>query len=190
MTICVEKTAIHNGVARSVKENLDLVQEPILDYGTGMMRNATYLHSSGFQISILDTPFQIERLPEDKKNIAYRVYDTEMSVEERFNTVFCTFVLNVVPMLVTREHILNEIHRLLSDDGHAIIEVRRTRGIENCKHKETFGDGYLVGNGTVRTFQKGYELDEFREWISKYFEVKHLKQHSDSIEAVVRRKQS
>lgn len=186
--ICVEKTAIPNGVATSVRQNIGHIHGEVLDYGTGKMRNALYLVSLGYPVSILDTPLQINRLPLDKKNRMKSIYTSEDDIVCKFNTVFCTFVLNVVPESDMRNHILEHIVRLLEDDGHAIIEVRRTRGIESCKHKEPYLDGYLVGNGKTRTFQKGYESEEFSNLVSQYFEIVSIHTYSDSLSAVLRRK--
>lgn len=179
MLIKVENTAISNGVAQSVK-SFDKTVSPILDYGAGKLRNAKYLIEKGFNVSVLDIPEQVIKWSEEDKSLFSNVY-TEIPKDIQFKTIFNTFVLNVVPSENMRKEILSNIHSLLTFDGKVVIEVRRDKGIMSSKHIEDYNDGYILGNGNVRTFQKPFTTDYIEELVSPYFYISKLKIMSDSI---------
>lgn len=69
-TICPEKTAISNGYSKSAKYIVDNIDKDkkILDYGAGKLRNAKFLKSKGYDISVLDTELQISKWSNLDKN--------------------------------------------------------------------------------------------------------------------------
>lgn len=188
LEIKVENTAITNGVSKSVKENMELIESPILDYGAGKLRNAKYLVEKGHCVSVLDIPAQISKWSEEDKGRFTRVYPSGEKIEHTYKTILLTFVLNVIPSLEDRKSVLKEIDSLLDNKGTFIVEVRREKGILNSKNIENYEDGYIVGKGKVRTFQKPYTKEEFVGFISEVFEVKDIKMESDSIIIVAGRK--
>lgn len=189
LEIKVENTAITNGVSKSVKENMEMIKSPILDYGAGKLRNARYLVEQGYCVSVLDIPAQISKWSEEDKGRFTEVYLSGQKIERTYKTILLTFVLNVIPSLEDRKSVLKEIDSLLDNEGTFIVEVRREKGILNSKNIENYEDGYVVGKGKVRTFQKPYTKEEFVNFISEVFEVKNVKMESDSIIIVAGRKE-
>lgn len=180
MIIKVENTAISNGVAQSVKSNVDIVKSPVLDYGAGKLRNSKFLVEKGFSVSVLDIPEQVAKWSDEDKQLFEAVY-SEKPNDILFQTIFNTFVLNVVPEETIRKDILANIHSLLHPNGTVIIEVRRDKGILNSKHISEFNDGYVVGNGSIRTFQKPFTSEYIKELVEPYFYITKLKLTGDSI---------
>lgn len=180
--IIPEKTAIANGVAKSatlIAEQMP-IHSHILDYGAGRLRNTHFLLEKGYQVSILETRLQLENLAQQDLSKLQAVYCLEDDIPEQFEVVLCSFVLNVVPNLQERSHILKRSHQLLQSSGKLYVEVRKKRGIMNNKHKWKYNDGYVVGNQEVKTFQKPYEKEEFIEYVSAHgFKVERIQSTSD-----------
>lgn len=180
--ILPEKTAISNGVAKSAL----LIAEQhsagshVLDYGAGRLRNTYFLLEKGFKVSILETRLQLENLYHQDLSKLEQLYCIDDLVVDRFPVILCSFVLNVVPNPDDRSHILKRSYELLEPNGKLYIEVRKRRGILNNKYKWEYGDGFVVGNHEVKTFQKPFERDEFIEYVSVHgFTVAHIQSTSD-----------
>lgn len=58
---------------------------------------------------------------------AYDPYFAPQPPEGVFDTILCTFVLNVIPGAKERTEVLEQLQKLLTDTGHAYISVRRDR---------------------------------------------------------------
>lgn len=181
MQIKVENTAITNGVSSSVKSFLHLMKEPILDYGAGKLRNSKFLVSEGYKVSVLDIEKQVKKWSDEDKELFEEVYKETPYQKEFYSTVLLTFVLNVIPDNEIRKTVLQSIHTALKKDGHILVEVRRDKGIMGSKHIEQYKDGYLLGSGQVKTFQKPYTKEEIVDLVSPYFTVEQVVVKSDSI---------
>lgn len=181
MIIKVENTAISNGVAGSVKDFLPYIEEPVLDYGAGKLRNAKFLVEKGYKVSVLDVTNQVAKWSEPDKNLFVGVFEDTLLLRDYFRTVTLTFVLNVIPTQVIREQVLQDIHNALQPFGRILVEVRREKGILNSKHIQPYNDGYILGGGQIKTFQKPFQKDELVEMVSKFFEVEEVIVKSDSI---------
>lgn len=83
----------------------DKIVQPSLDYGCGYGFDANHLGMTGWD-------------PIYEPCFPYGLY----------NTIFCTYVLDVIKSKIERLEILKSIQSLLSKDGIAYISVRR-----NCK---------------------------------------------------------
>jgi hypothetical protein len=169
------KTAIPNGKSKSTvklaKEN-----EPctVLDYGSGQLRNAIFLKDEGFTVDCHDLAKQLEVFPPKEKGMK-EVRDIPNNT---YDLVLCSFVLNTVPLDI-RNTILENIKNTLTKDGTAYFEVRR---VCNAIHKEAYGDGYLMGKNKVRTFQKAFTVEGFKDYMSSQgFEIIGEKAYTDSI---------
>lgn len=187
MEIKLENTAIRNGISKSVIDYIDTKENlNILDYGFGKLRNSKYLKKLGHNVSVLDTPTQIEK---NKKELhEFKVYSTESIPNEKFDIVLCTFVLNVIPDLQIRNEIVSNLILLVKDTGKIIIEVRRDKGILKNKHMEKYKDGYIVGKNKIKTFQKPFTVNELEEIFKNNFnnvELKTIKNYPDSIVAII-----
>lgn len=159
--ITPEKTAITNGVSYSAKR---LIQDSkgfgvALDYGSGKLRNSRYLRDEGMTVDAVDTKDQIDTYDVD---FLRNTFSTNDSVSDRYDYILCSFVLNVIPDLEIRMGVISRLKELVSDDGFIYLETRSDDKIESAKTAIRYGDGYLLGSGEVKTFQKKIDLDELR----------------------------
>lgn len=182
--ISVEKTAINRGVSmscRMIEEKGNTLYKDVLDYGAGKLRNAKHLNSKGFCVDVLDTPLQTSKWGyEDFFEVGF-IYDNVQKITKTYDAILCSFVLNVIPDREDRISVLRDIKRLLKDTGVAVIETRSGKDIENSKTSQVYRDGYLMGNGKVKTFQKsinGRELMEMSKEVG--LNTVDLKSGSDS----------
>ncbi|WP_214771371.1 methyltransferase domain-containing protein [Exiguobacterium sp. s133] len=164
--ISVEKTAINRGVSMScktVEEMGSTSYKDVLDYGAGKLRNAKHLNSKGFCVDVLDTPLQTSKWRyEDFFEVGF-VYDDVNKITKTYDAILCSFVLNVIPDREDRVSILKNIKKLLKDTGIAVIETRSGKDIANSKTAQAYRDGYLMGNGKVKTFQRAINNAELIE---------------------------
>lgn len=164
--ITPEKTAITNGVSYSAKR---LVEEfdgkgVVLDYGAGKLRNSRYMNEQGMTVDVADTPEQIATYEETFMRQTYSIQD---DITERYDAILCSFVLNVIPDLHIRMGVLRHMKTLLNDGGFIYLETRADNKIASAKTATTYGDGYLLGSGEIKTFQKKIDLDELRDYANK-----------------------
>lgn len=182
-----EKTAISIGYSKgagyiSSKASKDI---EILDYGAGRLRNALYLLEEGFNnITVIDTKEQIKNWYKHKEKFKeiYSIDEIEF-LNTKYDYILCSYVLNVIPSYEERVAVIKNINRLLNDNGIAVIEVRGDKALNGVKYKEPFNDGYICGNGKVRTFQKPYSMNDIIEFIHKESNLKVIKSklNSDNI---------
>lgn len=192
MKIRPENTAITTGVSKSAVELEKRTDKTarVLDYGTGKLRNAKFLKTKGLNVSVLDTDFQIQRASKEDLGEYENIYTIETYEPlETYDSVLCSFVLNVIPTVEEREEVLENIYQSLKEDGDLYLEVRGKSGILKNKFKEPYNDGYIIGKNEIKTFQKPYEREEVKELLKDKFEVNELKSLSDSILAIAKKKQ-
>lgn len=189
MKISVENTAIKNGVSKSIKENVSLIEKGsnILDYGAGKLRNTKYLIDLGFSVSVVDTPTQVSRMKEDDLSNVKDVFTTDCLISDKYEVIFSTFVLNVIPNYIERKELIEKMYSLLKEDGFLVLEVRRERGILSNKHIEPYNDGYLVGKGNTKTFQKPFNVEELLELIPTESTIVSKKIYSDSVAIIIKK---
>lgn len=185
-TIKKENTAITNGVSKSAKIVSQEIEKTkkILDYGCGKLRNTIFLLNQGFHVDAVDTQVQILNLQQkyleavtNLENIETlikldRIYeDKEFDKEEEYDICLCSFVLNVVSEKDERKEIIQKIYRAVKKGGLIYIETRTDKDILKAKHKEIYKDGFIIGNGRIRTFQKQInEVDLLQYFGFKYIE--------------------
>lgn len=187
-----ENTAITTGVSKSALEleRKTMKNAKVLDYGSGRFRNAKYLKMQGFDVSVLDTDFQLQRATNEE----LVDYDNVFTVEnyepsESFDSVLCSFVLNVIPEREDRDTALGNIFHSLKEDGTLFLEVRGHNGIQKNKFKEAYNDGYVVGKNEVKTFQKPFRKEDVKDLLKERFEVSEVRSLSDSVLAIAKKKQ-
>ena len=191
--IIPEKTAIKNGVSNSAKlighSSCQFKELSVLDYGCGKLRNAKFLLNEGFKVSILDTKKQLHHISHEEQSLFEEVYQAEsISFDKKYPAVLCSFVLNVIPSNDIRIEILNNIHEFLTEDGFAYIEVRGTGFLKGAKTKTPYLDGYVLGSGENKTFQKGFTKDTLSELISESkLKLSEVYKFGDSLVAVCRK---
>ena len=184
-----EKTAIVTGVSKSTEyilNNIDNSKVKILDYGAGKLRNAKCLKEKGYNISVLDTAIQVDSWKsEDKKlfNI-YKAHEVDI-IKDKFDIITCSYVLNVISDIKERESVLLNIKNLLNQNGLLLIDVRGTNSLSGTKSKEPFNDGYIVGKGSIRTFQKEYSKQEIISLLESFgFEIINIKKNNTNFNVV------
>ena len=78
-------------------------------------------------------------------------------------------VLNVIESFPDRNKVVEQIGKLLADDGVAIITTRSAKDVINqakkSKNATKYLDGWLFGKGNSKTFQKGFEQKELEDYI-------------------------
>lgn len=183
MKIIPENTAISTGVALSATELVSMIPvgSTVLDYGAGRLRNAYFLQEKGYIVSIMETPLQLSRLQEKGIERFQSVYTTQETISEVFDAIICSFVLNVIPDRLIRSEILSHIEQILAEEGTLFLEVRKPRGVLATKYHECYEDGFVIGKGISKTFQKPYTKDEIELFISQHgFIVEKTLSTSDS----------
>lgn len=131
----------------------------MLDYGSGKLRNSRYLHEEGMVVDAVDTKEQINTYDVDFLRNTYSIYS---DVPDKYDYILCSFVLNVIPDLEIRMGIMSRLKELVSNDGFIYLETRADEKIESAKTAARYGDGYLLGSGEVKTFQKKIDPEELR----------------------------
>lgn len=193
--ISVENTAITNGISNSTKllfnHSLDY-KDTILDYGAGKLRNAKFLKKEGFTVDILDTPKQMFHWSAEEISAFHgawqSIYLHDLFIRHRFSRILCSFVLNVIPTEQEHIEVLNNINVLLKDEGFAYIEVRREKSMMKAKTIESFSDGFVMGKGNVRTFQKPFSKESFEKLLKQSsLTIKELINYPDSIVAICKK---
>lgn len=159
-----EKTAIKNGFSKSANYIVTTICKKdisILDYGAGKLRNSIYLHNNGFNVSVLDTKIQINSWENDIKQL-FCVYsaDNVDIIDNKFDIILCSYVLNVVSSIEERIVIIENIKNLLKENGLILIDVRGKNSLKDTKYKIPYKDGYIIGNNSIKTFQKEYSKED------------------------------
>lgn len=191
MKIQPERTAITTGVSKSAVEleKQSNKKDKILDYGSGKFRNSKYLKEKGLHISVLDTDFQIQNAKEEDLSEYEDVYVLESyEPQSNYDSVLCSFVLNVIPEEGERKEVLDNIYDSLKKDGKLFLEVRGKNGILKNKFKEPYNDGYVIGKNEIKTFQKPFEKEEIADLLKDRFEIEKIQSLSDSVLAIAKKK--
>ena len=156
-----ELTAISTRHSKSAEMIAEMAQgstEFVIDYGCGTGRNMNYLLSSGIISCGCDIPEQLETQHDKHLELMEKgclIMEAKYFGDNQFGFILCSHVLNVVYDDQVKIAILSDIHRLLTDNGIAVIEVRTQKDVESAKTKEACGNGYVVKKGSSYTYQEG-----------------------------------
>lgn len=156
-----ELTAISTRHSKSAEMIAEMAQDSaefVLDYGCGTGRNMNYLLSSGIISCGCDIPEQLESQHDKHLELMEKgclIMEAKYFGDNQFGFILCSHVLNVVYDDQVKIAILSDIHRLLTDNGVAVIEVRTQKDVESAKTKEACGNGYVVKKGSSYTYQEG-----------------------------------
>ena len=156
-----ELTAISTRHSKSAEMIAEMAQgntEFVLDYGCGTGRNMNYLLSSGIISCGCDIPEQLESQHDKHLELMEKgclIMEAKYFGDNQFGFILCSHVLNVIYDDQVKIAVLSDIHRLLADNGVAVIEVRTQKDVESAKTKEACGNGYVVKKGSSYTYQEG-----------------------------------
>lgn len=135
----------------------------ILDFGAGSFcKDALYLASLGYDVLVKELPESIEKMDISRlREAGIEGVVSELDPAGRFDAVLLNYVLNVIPSRQERESVLHQVSHCLRPGGYAVVTVRpQGEVVSSCSHGKPYKDGYLMGEGTRRTFQHGFGRDE------------------------------
>lgn len=164
MKIEPHKSAIHRSKpsysARTI-EKRGLVKNPVFDYGCGTGTDAEYLKSKGYKVNFWDPHFHNEKDPSKYSS-------------HSFDTMFCTYILNVIQK-DERIDVISKIRKLLHPKGSVFFTVRTDSEISYQVKRSNWikkNDGWISKRGT---FQKGFKSQELEELLQKEgFKITHI----------------
>ncbi len=131
--------------------------DTVLDYGAGMGLGSSSARKRGANVVTFE-PIPPKDFTPDFTNAA----DIPEAVA---NKVVNMNVLNVLPP-TQRNEAVTSIGRSLMPNGEAIINVRSAAEVNAAKNKIKSEDGFIIGSGKERTFQKGFTQKELKEYVS------------------------
>jgi len=135
----------------------NLLKGKILDFGCGFGNDVKFLQKKGFEITGYD-PYHLPQYPNDK-----------------FDTIICFYVLNVL-FSQEQANVLMEVSHLLKPGGKAYYAVRRDL------KKEGFREHYIHKKPTYQSIVKlpfkSIHLDEYCE-IYEYIPYNHQRNSSN-----------
>ena len=131
--------------------------DTVLDYGAGMGLGSIPARKRGANVVTFE-PIPPKDFTPDFTNAA----DIPEAVA---NKAVNMNVLNVLPP-AQRNEAVTSIGRSLMPNGEAIINVRSAAEVNAAKNKIKSEDGFIIGSGKERTFQKGFTQKELKEYVS------------------------
>lgn len=164
MKIEPHKSAIHRSKpsysARTI-ESRGLIKNPVFDYGCGTGTDANFLKSKGYKVDYWDPYFYNEKDPSKYSS-------------HSFNTILCTYILNVIQK-DERIDAIAKIKKLLHPEGSIFFTVRTDFDILYQATKNNWpkkNDGWVSQKGT---FQKGFKPQELEELLQNHgFKTTHI----------------
>lgn len=134
-----------------------------LDFGSGRFcKDSLYLSSKGFDVWVKELPESIGLMDlQLLDECGIKGVFSELSPKQRFDAVLLNYVLNVIPYKPERELVLHQVSHCLKPGGYAVITVRPEGKVKHsCSHGMKYKDGYVMGSGKRKTFQKGFSREE------------------------------
>lgn len=138
----------------------------ILDYGCGLGRNMSFIlnHSEAAAVDGCDTADQVENLKKDNEKSKYFmrkncIITTSNNLTKTYDFILSSHVLNVV-LDDVKQIILNDMYKLLSVGGSAVIQVRTRKDVESSKTKVPFSTGWMIKKGKHTTFQEAISKEK------------------------------
>lgn len=132
--------------------------DTVLDYGAGLGLGSISAREKGANVLTFE-PFPNEKFVPDFTNPE----DVPSDVADKLVNMN---VLNVLPRDL-RDQAVSTIGRSLKENGEAIINTRSAAEVNAAKNKVASGDGWIIGTGKERTFQKGFTPKELQEYVTE-----------------------
>ena len=187
-----ELTAISNNHSLSAEMANHMIFEGcnILDYGCGTGRNMLYLmKNKEYTCTIEGCDIDNQLVYNKDKHDIIKSKGMDImalsEVNDSYNIILCSHVLNVIESDMEKLNVLKHIHSLLKTNmSVAIIEVRTSNDIEKSKTKTPHGNGYKIKCKGYWTYQESINKDKMEELIKivgigkieyyKYNKSKHI----------------
>lgn len=131
--------------------------DDVLDYGAGMGLGAEAAKLRGANVTTFE--------PFPQKDFKPDFTSPQDVPAESATKVLNMNVLNVLPPEERAQAVLT-IGKALKPGGSAVINVRPAGDVNAAKTKVKSEDGWIVGTGDERTFQKGFTQKELKEYIT------------------------
>lgn len=176
--IKAEVTAMNvNRESESARQLVKLIQldgdkaKDILDYGCGLGRNIKYLlQNTNCFVDGCDTEEQVKNINKDMEKMEYfknqaTTITTSDKLENKYDFILNSHVLNVV-LDDVKKIIVDDMYRLLKNNGKAVIQVRTESDVASAKTKEKYGDGWLIKKGKNTTYQEGITKEKMNELLT------------------------
>ena len=141
----------------------------VVDIGCGRLRNLGTLRKFFSDITLVDTKLQCRRIENLlPKSSCIELLDNEQfkNSRQKFNAAFLISILHVIPDPQKRNELLSLAINKIYKSGYIVIDVPSGERYyrQKCTPENKYRDGWVMGNGTTRTFYKNYtakELDTF-----------------------------
>jgi len=162
-------------VARSVVSACEILASNrvarVVDLGCGRLRNLRVLEKHFPQIALVDTQLQCERISDlVSKRKGVRLFTTKEFEQTRskYDAIFLISVLHVIDKPRARKRLVVLAHKKLKSGGYLVTDVPTGEAYyrRRCTSENTYGDGWVMGTGGVRTFYKNYSASEFDRLIT------------------------
>jgi trans-aconitate methyltransferase len=150
----------------------------VVDLGCGRLRNLRPLQDHFGDITLVDTPLQCARIATSGANLSSARLMTidEFKAEDRtYDAIFLISVLHVLDQLSLRKELLALARCKLHNSGFLVVDV--PSGIQyyrvHCTLANKYRDGWVMGNGSKKTFYRNYYADELDKLVlsSTFFKL-------------------
>jgi len=132
--------------------------DTVLDYGAGLGLGSRSAKEKGANVVTFE-PFPQKDFQPDFTNPE----DVPSNIADKLVNMN---VLNVLPKDM-RDQAVVTMGRALKPMGEAIINTRSAAEVNATKNKTASGDGWIVGTGKERTFQKGFTPKELQAYVKE-----------------------
>lgn len=132
--------------------------DDVLDYGAGMGLGADAARLRGANVQTFE--------PFPQKDFVPNYTNPQEIPEESASKILNMNVLNVLPPEERAQAVLT-IGKTLRPGGSAIVNVRPATDVNAAKNKIKSDDGWIIGTGEERTFQKGFTQKELKAYIQE-----------------------
>lgn len=176
-------------VIRATKESWFQKVKTVIEYGSGCLRNASFLQSLGFNVAVFEAPKVRSKYEEEyKKFLAAggQILSQRRNLS-KFDVVVITFVLETVCPEFERRKLLKEARDAIRIGGHLVLSVRAAKDVKTSRAAGVYcpiGGGYIT---PLKTFIKPYDLLSLTKLLRRAnFEIEKLYAKSRVLNLVAR----
>lgn len=136
----------------------------VLDYGTGLLRNALYLTQQGFEVYAADVPEQVKALaahPQAARLAGLLTVGELAKAGLCVDLVLCTFVFNILATRTLKKQYLENVVANLRPGGLFLVEV-------NSRHDDMACGSVLQHYYSCDGNAKSYSHDELDRQLAPF----------------------